>query len=416
MLKRALICTIVALVALPVFGGGQAEGATGEQRETLQFFSWYSTETDSYDEEFESRVEANVPGVEISVEPVVWDQMHPQLQSRIAAGEMPDLLDFKGQDISRYGGAGHLLDLTGQPWLDEVPPSARENLKVDGKEYGLPYSAVFQGVMYNREIFEEHGLDIPRTYEELLAIAETLDQNGVVPFAAHFADTWNIGNITMQFAMVEVFDENPNWGDDLYAGEVTFQDSPGYRRVFQRVKDIQEYSWDDVMSVDFDTATVRFAEGDAAMFVTGTWANRNLREFDIDYGIFPFPGEDPGARLIFEPNHTWSIANGTDYPEEAMAALEYVANDKELAQIHANEAGQYSLLTGVVASDPAPADSDIDRYKREDRIVDVSIGNNQIKWAYQEQYSRYIEEWLTGQKSLEEALVAATDYRTQLNQ
>ena len=60
----------------------------------------------------------------------------------------------------------------------------------------------------------------------------------------------------------------------------------------------------------FSEATNRFAKGQAAMFVTGTWINRNLKEFPgFDYGIFPFPGKKAGARLIFEPNHTWASYN-----------------------------------------------------------------------------------------------------------
>jgi raffinose/stachyose/melibiose transport system substrate-binding protein len=408
----AVVCMLLTVFAL--FAAGKSEQTSATK---LQFFSWYATETDTFEAQFLDLVAKTVPGVTVEIEPVVWDQMHALLQTRIAANTIPDLLDLKGQDVAKYGSTGGLLELTGQSWLENIPAAARENLKIEGKEYGMPYSALFQGVFYNKDLFKKYGVAIPKTYDELMKAAAVFKAAGVTPFAAHFADNWNIGNMTMQFAMSEVFIDNPNWGKDLYAGKATFEGSEGYRRVFQHVKDIHDNSWSDVFSVDFGMATARFGMGEAAMFISGTWANRNFREFpELDYGIFPFPGKTAGAKLIFEPNHTWAIGATTKNAEQTLAVLAAVAEDKDLAKLFTDEAGAYSLLNGVIPSEPYPCDSEIDRYKSDNLIVDVSIGNNQIKWAYQEEYSRYIAEWILGRTSLEDALKAATAFKSQLPQ
>lgn len=411
-MKRVAMIVLAAATAAALHAGGGTEGSKPAAPTTLNFFSWYGTETTTFNDTLAKKVSALDPALKIEIEPVVWDQMHPLLQSRIAGNQMPDLIDFKGQDISKYGKAGNLLDLSGKPWLDAVPASAREILKVDGKEYGFPYSALFQGVMFNRAMFAKYGIKTPDTYAELMAAAATLRKNGVVPFATHFKDNWNIGNITMQFAMAEVFRGNPRWGYDLYEGKVGFESSEGYRRVFQRVKDLYDNTWKDTFSVDFTEACKRFAKGEAAMFVTGTWSNTNFAmNPDLDWGIFPFPGVEPGAKLIFEPNHTWAISASSKNPEAALRVLELVAKDKELAKILADEANTYSLLVGVDKTKAYPVDKDIAAYKAKNQVTDVSLGNNQIKWAYQEEYSRYIAEWLLGSKSLDDALKAATAYK-----
>jgi len=130
--------------------------------------------------------------------------------------------------------------------------------------------------------------------------------------------------------------------------------------------------------------------------------------------VFPFPGKKAGAKLIFEPNHTWAISAKTKDPKTAMKILETVLESKELAKHLVDEANTYSLLSGIVATKNYPVNADIEAYKTKNQIVNVSIGNNQIPWAYQEEYSRYIAEWLLGTKTLDQALQAATLYKDKL--
>lgn len=396
----------MALVLVGVFMVGLTVQAA--ETVTLTFFNWYGAETGDFKDVLLQKVQQALPDVNIEFEQVVWDQMHPLLQTRIAANQTPDLLDFKGQDIPRYAKTGNLLELTGKPFLANIPEAARENLKVDGKEYGMPYTTLYQGVFYNKKIFNDLGLSVPTTYAELMQICKILTEKGITPFATHFADNWNIGNITMQFAMAEVFNENPNWGNDLYAGKVAFATSEGYRRVFEHVKDVYEHTWPDTYSVTFQDCDQRFVKGEAAMNITGTWSVSNFAlDPSFDYGLFPFPGQNAGAKLIMEPNHTWAISSATKHPEAALKVLEIVATDAELAATMLAAEKTNVLIKGVQPAQPDPYFADAEAYKANNQIVDVSIGNVQIMWPYQEEYSKEITEWIMGSKSLDDALKAA---------
>ena len=118
-------------------------------------------------------------------------------------------------------------------YLDRGLDAARENVTIDGKTYGLVYNALYQGVYYNKTMFEENGWEVPETQEELLAIIEDCKAKGITPFASHMVDTWSIGNVTMQFAMNDVFNQNPEWGDQFRAGEVSFADSQEIQTAYQ---------------------------------------------------------------------------------------------------------------------------------------------------------------------------------------
>lgn len=417
-MKKIISIIMSILLMTGIFAGcgnssSKSTGDTKDKNVTLKFFNWYNNEGAPVVKKMVEKVKEKYPNITVELEMVNWDTMQSLLQTRIAANEMPDLIDFKGQDIPKYGEAGHLLDLTGKSFLSNVPAGTLESIKVNGKDYGLPYTGLYQGVFYNRNMFKDNGLEIPKTYADLMAIAEKLKAKGITPFATHFKDNWNIGNITMQFAMSEVFNKNPNWGKDLYAGKTTFASSPEYKLVFLHAQDQFKYTFKDTYSVDMAKCDEMFAKGQAAMYVTGTWSSPGIAQVDpkFDYGIFPFPGKDPGAKLIFEPDHTFAASAKTKYPDEVLKVLELVASDKELAKFCIDNLKTHSMLKDVMSTEKTPVMNDINDYKNKSQIVDVTIGNVQIKWPYQEEYSRLITEWLMNKMTIDDALKATDAYK-----
>ena len=66
---------------------------------------------------------------------------------------------------------------------------ALEIVPTDGT-YGIPYVANAAGVLYNREMFEEHGWKIPETWDELKSLCDEIQSEGIMPFYFGFKDTW----------------------------------------------------------------------------------------------------------------------------------------------------------------------------------------------------------------------------------
>ena len=67
-----------------------------------------------------------------------------------------------------------------------------ENLKFIPTEgtYSVPYVANAAGILYNRDMFEEHGWKIPETWDELLALCDEIKAEGILPFYMGYKDTW----------------------------------------------------------------------------------------------------------------------------------------------------------------------------------------------------------------------------------
>lgn len=98
------------------------------------------------------------------------------LQARAVANDMPDIVTFpyNNSDLA-YARDGFYMDLTNEAFMQEnVTPAALESNKIDGVNYFLPYISNAYGVYYNVDIFEENGIEIPTTMDELYAACEKL--------------------------------------------------------------------------------------------------------------------------------------------------------------------------------------------------------------------------------------------------
>lgn len=77
--------------------------------------------------------------------------------------------------------------------------------------YAVPFASQTQFVIYNKAIFDQNGLGEPQTWDELLSLAKTLEDKGIMPFANGTATAWQ--NETIVGALVSSI-----MGKDLYSG------------------------------------------------------------------------------------------------------------------------------------------------------------------------------------------------------
>jgi len=328
---------------------------------------------------------------------------------------VPDIMIGKAQDIATYAPQGILADLTGKEYLSRILDAAIPGVSYEGKVYGIVYNALYQGVYYNRKLFEENNIKIPTTLDELQDVIDKFNSMGITPFATHFVDTWSIGNITMQFAINDVFSKYPDWGDRFRAGEVSFMDSPEYRKCYEYNKLIYDNTWkDETFSLQQTDCDARMVEGKAAMKVSGSWSIQNFLSVDenFDFGIFPFPNQTGDAKLIFEPNMTFMKSATSKNPDAIDKVFDVITGDKELALEIYNYTMTASMLKGVSPTFNNPSQKDIDKYASEGKIVDANTGNNQLQWGgFQEENAKDIAAWLQGNITLEDALKASDSRR-----
>ncbi len=437
-LKRSLSLVLVVILAISLMAGcgaGKSTDASGTSSKstsasnndtqtsnsdsqagsnepvTLKVLAGQSTTDTGIEDMIDEALAKKYPNITLEWECVGWGQdFNAKMQQYMQSG-LPDIMVAKAQDVATYGSQGLLGDLTGKPYLENVLEASIPGVTVDGKVQGLVYNALYQGVYYNRKIFKENNIQIPKTLDELNAVIEKLKSLNITPFATHFLDTWSIGNITMQFAINDVFSKDAKWGDKFRAGEVSFAASPEYRACYEYNKLIYDNTWsDETFSIEQTECDKRLITGKAAMKVSGSWSIQNFLDVDpnADFGVFPFPNKDGNAKLIFEPNIAFMMSANSDKKDAIDKVFDVLMTDKELALEIYNFTKTAPMLKDVTPTYPNPSQKDIDQYAVEGKIVDANTGNTQLIWGgFQEENAKDIASWLQGKISLDDALKAA---------
>lgn len=408
MRKRAMSVLLSAAMITGTMAGTAVMVKADDEPVTLTVLAGQSTTDAGIEDMIDEALAEKYPNITLEWECVDWgNDFQPKMQQYMQSG-LPDIMIGKAQDVSTYAPQGVLGEID-STYLDRGLDAARENVTIDGETYGLVYNAMYQGVYYNKAMFKENGWEIPKTLDDLQAIIDDCKEKGITPFASHMVDTWSIGNMSMQFAMNDVFNKTPDWGDKFRAGEVSFSDSEDMQNAINYNKLIYDNTFEDTFSTEQTDCDAKMVLGDAAMKVSGSWSIQNFLDIDenFDFGIFPFPNQTGDSKLIFEPNITIMTSANTEHQDAVNDFLDLMSSDKDLAVEILDYTKTASMLKDVTPTFNNPSQEDIDKYASEDMIVDVTLGNNQLVWGgFQEENAKDIAAWLQGQESLEDCLKA----------
>ena len=410
-MEKKKVYTMMMLSVCAAAGMAVAVNAEDEPV-TLTVLAGQSTTDAGIEDMIDEALAEKYPNITLEWECVDWgNDFQPKMQQYMQSG-LPDIMIGKAQDVATYAPQGILAEID-ETYLSAGLDAARENVTIDGKTYGLVYNAMYQGVYYNKDMFEENGWSIPNTQEELQAIIDDCNEKGIIPFASHMVDTWSIGNVTMQFMMNDVFNNEPDWGDKFRAGETSFSDSESAQTAYSYNKLIYDNTFEDTFSREQTDCDASMVLGEAAMKVSGSWSIQNFLDIDeeFNFGIFPFPNQTGDSKLIFEPNITIMTSAETEHQDAVNKVLEVLTTDKDLAVEIYDYTKTAPMLKDVTPTFTNPSQEDVDAYAAEGRIVDVTLGNNQLVWGgFQEENAKDIAAWLQGDETFEDAL-AASDAR-----
>ena len=217
------------------------------------------------------------------------------LKTRFIREDYPDIIGIGGDiNYSYFVDSGILADLSDYEGLSEVKPAyldiieGLEFVPTEGT-YGLPYVANAAGVLYNKDMFAEHGWEIPQTWDEFVSLCEEIQNEGIQPLYFGYKDTWTClapwNALAVGLAPSDVCQQ-------VNKGETTF--SKEYPQVAEKMLELLNYGEDGPFAYGYNDACTAFANGESAMYTIGSYAIPQIKSVnpDMNIGSFVMPAND----------------------------------------------------------------------------------------------------------------------------
>ena len=349
----------VVLTTLLMIGVLLYAGATGQQEEeetVLSFITWRGDDSEAYDQII-AAFEEKYPNITVNVEYFRGGTTYDGIVStRGLGGELDIYAAQPGGQLSAYVNSGFALDITDQPFVDRVIPGAVAAGTIDGRVYGVSQATSTMCVFYNREIFREYGLSVPRTWDEFLLICDTLLENGVTPLVAGLAQPYIAQNHFKMMASHMDPESAPELWIEVSEGDMTLWDEP-YPTIMNAIELLFDrgYYVDGVEGIDKHGAAAVFARGLAAMNIEGTWRAGTIADIEgaPEFGIFgiPFSGDSEEPAHVVHPNQAHLVYPQSENIEAALRFYDHMMTP-EMMEIYSNTTGQVPTVTGTPIHSP----------------------------------------------------------------
>lgn len=246
----------------------------------------------------------------------------------------------------QYIDEGLLVDLTDEDFLQNYKVDTLMGNAYNGRLYSLNMGVVaYTGLFYNKAIFTELNLEVPKTWDEFIAVCEAVKADGRYSIlSAGAADQWPLNMFSNALLTANYGDDVEQLAKDLLLGDKKHTD-PEFKVIYDCMKQFASYLEPGVTGVAYSDAPGRFALGNMAMYADGAWSFADIQKAnpDLEFGYFPLPGVNARADGL-EPQYgikyDLSFAVPTNAPngEGALAFLDFIS-DKDRYTALLNDIG-----------------------------------------------------------------------------
>ncbi len=341
--------------------GASIYGLVGQvqaQDTTLTIESWRNDDLAIWQEKLIPAFEAKNPGIKVVFAPSAPTEYNAALNAKLDAGSAGDLITCRPFDASlELYNKGHLADLTDLAGMDNFTDVARSAWSTDdgSATFCVPMASVIHGFIYNKDAFEEVGVEVPKTEDEFFAVLDKLKEDGTyVPMAMGTKDLWEAA--TMGYQNI-----GPNYwkGEEgrlaLIKGEQKLTD-PQWVEPFATLAKWEAYLGDGFEAQSYPDSQNLFTLGRAAIYPAGSWEISLFNtQADFEMGAFAPPVKAAGDTCYISDHNDIAIGLNAKSPnaEAARTFLSWVASP-DFATIYANALpGFFSLSsTPVKMEDP----------------------------------------------------------------
>lgn len=317
-LVSVMLVSVIALMGCSSSDDGGKDTAKGDQVtvDILQF----KVEIKDQFEDLVKVYEKENPDVKINVKTVGGGNDYgATLKTRFSSGEEPAIFNVGGpQSVDEY--REYLADVSDTA-AAKVALEGTLNTVTDGDEVlGLPYNQEGYGLIYNKRIFEEAGVNPDEivTYEDLEEAVETIDKQkeelGLdAVFALAAKEKWVIGNHLANIFFAPEF--NNDALEAYNADSIAFEKSDELKRHLDLES---KYSAQPILSLDYSQQVEQlFSLEKVAIIQQGNWIYNSVYDMDPELaeegiGIIPIPVEGYEGKIPAGVPNYWAVNSQSD--------------------------------------------------------------------------------------------------------
>lgn len=326
--KIVLLSLLVVLTTMMLAGCGSNND--GKIEITLV---QYKPEAVAIFDELEERFNATHDDIHLTIESP--NDAMTILKTRFIREDIPDIIGIGGDvNYSNFLDAEMIMDISDFDGLGDIKQAyldidkALEYVPYDGV-YAVPYVANAAGILYNKDMFDEHEWEIPTTWEELIALCEEIESEGILPMYFGFRETWTClapwNALAVGLAPADVCQQ-------VNRGNTTFTEE--YRDVAEKMQALLVYGPADPFAYDYNGACTAFANGEAAMYPIGNYAVPQIRSvnpnMNIDSFVFPVGDSEADNVLNSGIDLQFCVMESCENKEAAYEVLRFLLEDESV--------------------------------------------------------------------------------------
>lgn len=300
-------------------GGGETKASesakpgnmdTSEKRVIHFLSTWPETDPNvkilrTLTEQYQKEVD---PNIELEVEVITGDAIQRQVKIYNSSNDLPDLFTyFPGRPLQSLIDMDAVVDIEEEfgklGIFDSIDSGAVSLLKTfegnQGGLHALPIGMNLEGFWYNKQIFEENNLEVPQTWDDMLAACETLKNNNITAIGLGGKQKWPITRLFNAYIMRSM---GPEAMYKASVGEIPFDD-PGFIKAGEVIKDMVDkgYFGEGYITLENSDAENMLMNSQCAMIYDGSWIVGNLlndpekNPLGENVGFFNIPKLTDGA-------------------------------------------------------------------------------------------------------------------------
>ncbi|MDW2876789.1 MULTISPECIES: ABC transporter substrate-binding protein [Bacillaceae] len=365
-MKKMFSILLVGIIAAGIMAGCNSSVDSGSKSNgddvVIDFFHrWPNEPRKSFYDQKIKEFEESHPGITINVDSVLNDSYKEKIRVLVSNDGLPDIFsswsDSFAENLVSSGRIKELNDIMNEDteWSGSILESQYAGFTFDDSTYGIPFTVDGKAFFYNKEIFEENNIKVPKTYDELVDVLEQLKSAGYeTPVVEGLTNAWAISHY-LGTIFDRVVDPEVREADYNLESDTPYTDE-GYIRGLEIFQELTGFMGDVSTAIDHEAARNMFAAGEVPILYMQFAEVGLVQDIgDVDIGFFNFPEVTGGAgradSLTGAPEG-WMLSK--DAPKEAVEFLKFLTSE-ETAQEFTKTDGQLNAVkNGVTEENTSP--------------------------------------------------------------